>query len=92
LDATLRRAAILHGVEPDAARAMTRRLQRVAFPRGQFVFTESEPGDRLLAGMVKITCSAANGCQAVLAIMGSSEMFGELSVCDRDRARRVRSR
>ena len=85
MDATLRRAAILHGVEPGAARALTRRLQRVDFPRGHAVFTEGEPGDRLyiiLAGMVKITCGAANGRQAVLAILGPSDMFGELSVFD----------
>jgi CRP-like cAMP-binding protein len=85
LHASLRRAAIVHGVEPAAARDLTRRLQRADFPRGHVIFTEGQPGDRLyiiLSGMVKITCGAANGRQAVLAIMGPSDMFGELSVFD----------
>jgi CRP/FNR family cyclic AMP-dependent transcriptional regulator len=85
VDAALRRAAIFHGVEPRTARAMAGQLQRLNFPSGHTVFREGEPGERLyivLAGKVKITCRSTNDREAILAVIGPSEMFGELSVFD----------
>jgi CRP/FNR family transcriptional regulator, cyclic AMP receptor protein len=85
LDATLRRAAILQGTDRGAARALARRLTRTDFPSGHTIFAEGQPGDRLyivVSGKVKITCRAGTGREAVLAVMGPSDMFGELSVFD----------
>ena len=85
MDATLRRAAILQGTDRGAARALARRLTRTDFPSGHTIFAEGQPGDRLyivVSGKVKITCRAGTGREAVLAVMGPSDMFGELSVFD----------
>ena len=85
LDATLRRAAIFRGADPSAVRAVVRRLQRADFPAGHTVFAEGEPGDRLyviISGKVKICCRSTAGRDVAVAVMGPSDMFGELSVFD----------
>jgi len=53
--------------------------------RGHVVFREGDPGDRLFVvmdGKVKISRSAADGRENLLAVLGTSEMFGELSLFD----------
>jgi CRP/FNR family cyclic AMP-dependent transcriptional regulator len=79
------RAGIFQGVEPSAVCALTRQLQPVDFPRGHTVFAEGEPGDRLyiiVSGKVKIGRRSPDGRENLLAIMGPSDMFGELSIFD----------
>jgi CRP-like cAMP-binding protein len=79
------RAGIFHGVDPSAVTALTEQLQPVDFPRGHTVFSQGEPGDRLyivIAGKVKIGHRARDGRENLLAIMGPSDMFGELSIFD----------
>jgi CRP/FNR family transcriptional regulator, cyclic AMP receptor protein len=49
------------------------------------VFAQGEPGDRLyiiISGKVKIGNRSPNGQETLLAILGPSDMFGELSVFD----------
>ena len=85
LDAMLRRAAIFDGMEPGAAKALARQLRRVRFPRDHTVFAQGEPGDRLYiitSGTVKITLRAPGGRENAMAIMGPSDMFGEVSTFD----------
>jgi CRP/FNR family transcriptional regulator len=53
--------------------------------RGHVVFREGDPGDRLFVvmdGKVKISRSAADGRENLLAVLGGGEMFGELSLFD----------
>jgi CRP/FNR family cyclic AMP-dependent transcriptional regulator len=60
-------------------------LQRIDFPRGHTVFAQGEPGDELyiiIAGKVKIGRRSPDGRDNLLAIMGPSDMFGELSIFD----------
>jgi CRP/FNR family transcriptional regulator, cyclic AMP receptor protein len=81
----LRRAAIFDGMEPGAAKALARQLRRVRFPRDHTVFAQGEPGDRLYiitSGTVKITLRAPGGRENAMAIMGPSDMFGEVSTFD----------
>src|ERR1700682_6117229 len=85
VDEILSRAGIFQGVEPSAVSALTKQLQPVDFPRGHTVFAEGEPGDRLYIityGKVKIGHRSQNGQENLLAIMGPSDMFGELSIFD----------
>jgi CRP/FNR family transcriptional regulator, cyclic AMP receptor protein len=85
VDETLARAGIFQGVEPSAAEALARTLEPVEFARGQEIFSEGQPGDRLyiiLSGKVKIGRRAPDGRENLLAVMGPSDMFGELSIFD----------
>ena len=85
MDEILSRAGIFQGVEPNAASALTSQLQPADFPRGRTVFAQGEPGDRLyiiISGKVKIGNRSPNGQETLLAILGPSDMFGELSVFD----------
>ncbi len=78
-------AAIFQGVDAVAVAALTQRLQLAHFPAGHAVFTEGEPGDRLyliVAGKIKIVRHSADGRQNLVALMGPSDMFGELSLFD----------
>jgi CRP/FNR family transcriptional regulator, cyclic AMP receptor protein len=85
MDEILARAGLLQGVEPGAVCALTKQLHPIDFPRRHVVFAEREPGDRLyiiISGKVKIGRRAYDGRQKLLAIMGPSDIFGELSVFD----------
>ncbi|HEY0639167.1 MAG TPA: Crp/Fnr family transcriptional regulator [Pseudonocardiaceae bacterium] len=85
MDEVLARAGIFQGVEPAAAEALARSLEPVEFPRGHSIFAEGEQGDRLyiiLSGKVKIGRRAPDGRENLLAVMGPSDMFGELSIFD----------
>ena len=85
MDEILSRAGIFQGVEPNAASALTSQLQPTDFPPGHTVFAQGEPGDRLyiiISGKVKIGNRSPNGQETLLAILGPSDVFGELSVFD----------
>jgi CRP/FNR family cyclic AMP-dependent transcriptional regulator len=85
VDEILSRAGIFQGVEPNAVSALTSQLQPADFPGGHMVFAQGEQGDLLyiiISGKVKIGNRSPNGQQTLLAILGPSDMFGELSVFD----------
>jgi CRP/FNR family transcriptional regulator, cyclic AMP receptor protein len=85
VDEILARAGIFQGVEPSAVAALITQLQPVDFPRGDTVFAEGEPGDRLyiiVSGKVKIARRSPDGRENLLTILGPPDMFGELSVFD----------
>jgi CRP-like cAMP-binding protein len=79
------KAGIVQGVEPRAVSALCDQLQRIDFRRGHTVFAQGEPGDELyiiIAGKVKIGRRSPDGRDNLLAVMGPSDMFGELSIFD----------
>ncbi|MDT5149952.1 MAG: family transcriptional regulator, cyclic receptor protein [Mycobacterium sp.] len=81
----LTRFGLVQGVEPGAVSALITYVHPVAFPRGHTVFAEGEPGDRLYiiaSGKVKLGRRSSDGRQNILAVMGPSDMFGELSIFD----------
>ena len=60
-------------------------MVEVRLPRGQSLFDEGDPGDRLYVvteGKVKLGRTAGDGRENLLAVMGPGEMFGELSLFD----------
>jgi CRP/FNR family cyclic AMP-dependent transcriptional regulator len=84
-DQILARAGLFQGVERSAVTALTEQLQPVNFPPGHIIFAEGEPGDLLyivISGKVKIGRRYPDGRENLLAIMGPSDMFGELSIFD----------
>lgn len=85
MDEILTRAGLFQGVNPEAVEALSKELEHIEVKKGQTVFTESEPGDSLyivLTGKVKLGRRSADGRQNLLAVMGPSDMFGELSLFD----------
>ncbi|MDQ6658516.1 MAG: Crp/Fnr family transcriptional regulator [Actinomycetota bacterium] len=85
MEENLAKAGIFQGVDSDAALALGNQLETVDYPRGSAIFTEGELGDRLyiiLTGKVKLGRHAPDGRENLLAVMGPSDMFGELSVFD----------
>jgi CRP/FNR family cyclic AMP-dependent transcriptional regulator len=85
MDEVLARCGLFQGVDAEAAEALVSSLEYVDVSRGQVVFSESEPGDSLyivLSGKVKIGRRAADGRENMLAVMGPSDLVGELSIFD----------
>ncbi|MEE3755305.1 Crp/Fnr family transcriptional regulator [Mycobacterium intracellulare] len=81
----LARAAMLHGVGPDAVAALADELEQVSFPPRHTVFAEGEPGSDLyivLAGKVKIARKTPDGRETLIAVLGPTDMFGELALFD----------
>ncbi len=78
-------AGIFRGIDRDAIATLTRQLQPVYFRRGHTVFVEGQPGDELyiiITGKVKIGRRSRDGRENLLAVLGPSDVFGELSVFD----------
>src|SRR4051794_18374984 len=72
-------------LDAEAQRELYSQMAEVALARGESLFDEGEPGDRLyvvLTGKVKLGRTAADGRENLLAVMGPGEMFGELSLFD----------
>jgi CRP-like cAMP-binding protein len=85
MDHSVTRAGIFHRLEPNVAAAVTLRFLPADYQPRQMIFAEGEPGDRLYiiaSGKVKIACRAAGGRQNLQAVLGPSDMFGELAVFD----------
>jgi CRP/FNR family transcriptional regulator len=72
-------------LDDEASEALAAALTTRAVDRGHVVFHEGDTGDRLfivLDGKVKISRTAADGRENLLAVLGPGEMFGELSLFD----------
>jgi CRP/FNR family transcriptional regulator, cyclic AMP receptor protein len=85
VDTRLRSAAIFDDLDQAAAKALARRLSKVSFCRGHTVFSEGEPGETLYiitSGHVTITRRCPDGVPTLTAVLGASDMFGELGVFD----------
>ncbi|MCW2514339.1 MAG: regulatory protein [Mycobacterium sp.] len=79
------KARIFHAVDPAAVASASERLPRVDFSAGQTIYVEGEIEDRLyivVSGEFKLTRSCADGRTLLLAVVGPSDVFGDLSVFD----------
>ncbi|MGH3715486.1 MAG: Crp/Fnr family transcriptional regulator [Micromonosporaceae bacterium] len=85
MDEVLARCGLFQGVEPEAAENLAKQLEYVEIRKGDTLFTEGEPGDSLyivMSGKLKVGRRAADGRQNLIAVMGPSDMVGELSLFD----------
>jgi len=81
----LGKSPLFAALEPAAQHELRAQMVQVHLPRGQSLFDEGDPGDRLYVvteGKVKLGRTAADGRENLLAVMGPGEMFGELSLFD----------
>ncbi len=85
MDEVLARAGLFQGVEPEATEALAASMEHIELIKGDTVFSQGEPGDSLyivLEGKVKMGRRAPDGRESLLAVLGPSDMFGELTVFD----------
>lgn len=85
MDDILRRAGLFQGVDPEAVEALAKEFETFEAPRGTTLFSEGEPGESLyivLAGKVKLGRRSPDGRENLVAVMGPSDQFGELSLFD----------
>jgi CRP/FNR family transcriptional regulator, cyclic AMP receptor protein len=85
VEGVLAQVPLFAALNDDAAATLEATLTTRTLARGHVVFREGDPGDRLfivLDGKVKISRAAADGRENLLAVLGVSEMFGELSLFD----------
>ena len=72
-------------LDPEAAGALRASMVELRARKGDVIFVEGEPGDRLyivVEGKVVLGQQAQDGRETLLAVQGPGEMFGELSLFD----------
>ena len=85
MDEVLAKAGLFQGVPPEDAEVIAGQFDFLDVPRGTVVFHEGEPGDSLyivLSGKIKLGRRTADGRENLVAVMGPSDQFGELSLFD----------
>ena len=81
----LGRSPLFAALDPAHQDELRSQMVEVRLARGQALFSEGDPGDRLyvvLDGKMKLGRTAVDGRENLLAVMGPGEMFGELSLFD----------
>ncbi len=82
---TLARSPLLRGLAEEDLARLAGRARRRTYRRGEVIFHQGDPGDAvhlIQDGRVKIALRADSGEEAVLAILGPSDCFGELALLD----------
>jgi CRP/FNR family transcriptional regulator, cyclic AMP receptor protein len=85
MEEALARSGLFQGVDSGAADDLAKEMEMIEIRRGEVLFNEGEPGDSLyivLSGRIKVGRRAADGRQNLIALMGPSDMVGELSLFD----------
>ncbi|PVU82557.1 Crp/Fnr family transcriptional regulator [Cellulomonas sp. WB94] len=78
-------APLFAEMDPENSRALIESMNPVSFARGDVLFHEGDPGDRLFvirSGKIKLGRRSSDGRENLLSIQGPGEMFGELSLFD----------
>ena len=84
-DDVVRQAPLFAALDDEAAAALKATMTTREVGRGEVLFTEGDPGDRLyiiVDGKIKLGRASGDGRENLLAILGPGEMFGELSLFD----------
>ena len=81
----LAHAGIFRNRSSDLLVEFVKKLETVTFHRGEVIFIEGEPGDKLyivITGKVKIGRRSADGRDILIALMGPLDIFGEIAIFD----------
>jgi CRP-like cAMP-binding protein len=81
----LARSPLLANLTPEALGKLASTARRRSYRRGEVIFHQGDPGDSLhflTDGRVKVVLDAETGEEAVIAILGPGDCFGELSLID----------
>ncbi len=83
--AFLRRVPLFSGLTESQFDQLAAGSARRSYPRGRTIVAEGEPSQSmyiLLAGRAKVQRSDSEGKEVILAVLGSGEFFGEMSLID----------
>lgn len=81
----LRRVPLLAGLSEQQLDLLAAGSTRRNFPRGRTIVAEGEPSNSmyiLLSGRAKVQRSDSEGKEVILAVLGSGDWFGEMSMID----------
>ncbi len=82
---SLSKVAIFSQLGPSDLEPLAARLRRRTFQRGEVIFHQDDPGDRLhfvVKGVVKISIASPDGRENDIALLTPGDCFGEMSVLD----------
>ena len=85
MDDVLRRNPLFAALDDEQAAELRASMSEVTLARGDSLFHEGDPGDRLYVvteGKVKLHRTSPDGRENMLAVVGPSELIGELSLFD----------
>ena len=85
MDDVLMSAPLFSALDVEAASALKASMEERRLLKGDILFNEGDPGDRLYVvteGKIKLGHASSDGRETLLAVMGEGEMFGELSLFD----------
>ncbi len=85
MDENLREAPLFKVLDDEAASSLRESMLSQKIKKGQILFQEGQPGDRLYLvqdGKIKLSHSSGDGRESVLMVLGPGDMFGELSLFD----------
>jgi CRP/FNR family cyclic AMP-dependent transcriptional regulator len=85
VDDLVMNAPLFAALDVEGAAALRASLVERHVVKGEVLFAEGEPGDRMyviVEGKVKLGQASGDGRESLLAVLGPAEMFGELSLFD----------
>src|SRR5688572_11669328 len=81
----LRTVSLFAALSADDLAALSARLRRRRYARGQVIFTQGDPGASLCVveeGRVRVSVVSEDGRELVLRVFGPGDFFGELALLD----------
>lgn len=85
MDSVFLHSPLFAALDPDGAAALRSQLTETPVAKGDILFAEGEPGDRMyivLDGKIKLGQTSGDGRESLLSVLGPGEMCGELSLFD----------
>jgi CRP/FNR family transcriptional regulator, cyclic AMP receptor protein len=82
---SLVRSPLFQGILPDELAHLARAMHGRRYRRNEVIFHEGDPGDSLhivVTGRVKISRESVEGAEAIVALLGAGDTFGELVLLD----------
>jgi CRP-like cAMP-binding protein len=85
IDSNLRNTPLFSALDNEAAIALQQTMVPQSIKKGNTLFQEGDPGDRLYVvteGKIKLSHASGDGRESVLMVLGPGDMFGEISLFD----------